>query len=344
MPTRTDPDGTIHFTGASGQLSPHEHAMVSLPLDYQVSFDITPGNTVVTDWSSIVHFSATGGNCCDYGDRVPAVYFYPGKRQLHVIDGHGAVDGGNDECVIEDELQPGISYTIRIDVHEKHVEVFFNNIMKCTEPRKDRRIFPTAQVFASDPWYDPANAVIANLVLRPLAPVAGCTDAGSCNFDISASTSTPTVGPFGGAGGGGSMCTPQPGGQDCNHNSVLGIGYGGELTNEITLISAPQRLVANSPLVHEARFAAHAAGQQTVGNVPVQIIPGSVHAILPIPMDYVVAMDILPDPQTVEGWSNIIHVTATMGDCCEYGDRIPVRQASAGLSSFCLSGIMKRLF
>jgi hypothetical protein len=46
----------------------------------------------------------------------------------------------------------------------------------------------------------------------------------------------------------------------------------------------------------------------------------------------------------VEGWSNIIHVTATMGDCCEYGDRIPVRQASAGLSSFCLSGIMKRLF
>jgi hypothetical protein len=45
------------------------------------------------------------------GDRVPAVYFYPGKRQLHVIDGHGAVDGGNDECVIEDELQPGIMFT-----------------------------------------------------------------------------------------------------------------------------------------------------------------------------------------------------------------------------------------
>ena len=38
---------------------------------------VSPGPTVVTDWSSIVHFSATGGNCCLYGDRVPAVYFYP---------------------------------------------------------------------------------------------------------------------------------------------------------------------------------------------------------------------------------------------------------------------------
>ena len=32
-----------------------------------------PEGEVVTSWSYIVHFSATGNNCCNYGDRVPAV-------------------------------------------------------------------------------------------------------------------------------------------------------------------------------------------------------------------------------------------------------------------------------
>ena len=66
MPTQRDPDGTVRFPAANGQLSVREHAMVSLPLDYSVSFDITPGPTVVTGWGSIVHFSATGKDCCDY--------------------------------------------------------------------------------------------------------------------------------------------------------------------------------------------------------------------------------------------------------------------------------------
>ena len=330
MPTQRDPDGTVRFPAANGQLSVREHAMVSLPLDYSVSFDITPGPTVVTGWGSIVHFSATGKDCCDYGDRVPAVWFHPGNRQLYVIDGHGGLGGGDDECHVEDELQPGTQYNVRIDVHEKHVEVFLNDIMKCTEPRQDRRVFPTAQVFASDPFYDPANAALANLVLRPLDPVAGCTDAGSCNYDISATSSAPATNPFGGGyQGGGTMCTGQSPGQDCNHNTIQGMPYVGNgaptLTGEITLINGPQRLVANAPLVHEARFAAHRTGQQTNDNQPVQhqIIPGSVHAIVPIPMDYVIAFDITPDTQTVEGWANILHVTATMTDCCEYGDRIP---------------------
>ena len=46
-------------------------AAVALPLDYEVSFELTPDAVKVEDWSSIVHFTATGENCCAYGDRVP---------------------------------------------------------------------------------------------------------------------------------------------------------------------------------------------------------------------------------------------------------------------------------
>jgi hypothetical protein len=310
LPTTVDADGTVHFQ-ADGKLVEREHDKVSLPLDYQVSFAITPGPTINPSWSNIIHVSATGGNCCNYGDRVPGVWFYPGKRQLHVIDGHGAEGGGNDECVIAEELVPGTTYQVRIDAHEKFVEVFFNNVMKCTEPRKDRRAFPAAQVYASDPWHPPADATLANLQLKPLEPFRGCTDASACNYDISASVDS------------GTCRRPGPN-SDCNGNPIQGLGYGGQMSGPITLISRPMQIVRNAPLVHEAR--AQSGGLVNGVNTPPPPViqtPGALHAIIPLPMDYTVALTVTPGPRIVEGWSSIVHFTATQTDCCAYGDRIP---------------------
>ena len=50
------------------------HESVALTLDYAIQFDIVPGPQLVTAWSSIVHFTATGSNCCEYGDRVPGIW------------------------------------------------------------------------------------------------------------------------------------------------------------------------------------------------------------------------------------------------------------------------------
>ena len=61
---------------------------VALPIDYAVAFDLTPTGTEVASWSNIVHFTATNHDCCNYGDRVPGVWFYPGSRRIHIIDGH----------------------------------------------------------------------------------------------------------------------------------------------------------------------------------------------------------------------------------------------------------------
>ena len=62
---------------------------VSIPLDYEVGLDITATGTV-GDWGSIVHFTATNTNCCEYGSRIPGVWFWPGTRKILVVDGHGA--------------------------------------------------------------------------------------------------------------------------------------------------------------------------------------------------------------------------------------------------------------
>ena len=50
------------------------HAIVPLPTDYKVELDITPGFRIVEHWASIVHFTATLSNCCEYGDRIPGAH------------------------------------------------------------------------------------------------------------------------------------------------------------------------------------------------------------------------------------------------------------------------------
>jgi hypothetical protein len=96
-----DGSGVTTFIAAGQRLSNTQgqqmHAMVHLALDYTISFELTPDNTINEAWTSILHFTATGSNCCEYGDRVPAVYFYPGLRRFHIIDGQPSV--GNDEYV-----------------------------------------------------------------------------------------------------------------------------------------------------------------------------------------------------------------------------------------------------
>ena len=54
--------------------------------NYRLSFEINPLG-VVGDWGSIVHFTYSEGNCCNFGDRGPALYLWPGTTQLHVSIG-----------------------------------------------------------------------------------------------------------------------------------------------------------------------------------------------------------------------------------------------------------------
>lgn len=74
----------------------------AVPVEYEIGFDITPGE-INAAWTSIVHFAATDdNNYAEYGNRMPAVFFYPGTHRLHIIDGQ--VSQTNDECPITTEL------------------------------------------------------------------------------------------------------------------------------------------------------------------------------------------------------------------------------------------------
>eukprot|EP01047_Picozoa_sp_COSAG01_P107197 COSAG01_NODE_36235_length_520_cov_1.059382_1_plen_93_part_10 len=90
----------------------------TLPDDFSISFELTPGKQTVKGGASIVHF--TQGANKNVGGRVPAVFFYPGSRRLHVIDGHK--QNANDECPIKQPLAPGVKTHIRIELSRVKVK------------------------------------------------------------------------------------------------------------------------------------------------------------------------------------------------------------------------------
>ena len=144
---------------------------MDIPLDYEIGLDITPNDKLEKDWGSIVHFTATGTNCCDYGSRIPGVWFYPNTRKLLVVDGHtkeGNSHTGQWKC--DDKLltlEANKKYRLRMVFTPKKVSVFVNNKAACTDiPREDRKVFKNVQVYVGDPWYNPAQATVGNLYFK----------------------------------------------------------------------------------------------------------------------------------------------------------------------------------
>ena len=136
---------------------------VNLPLDYEIGLDITPGPNIIGDWSSIVHFTATNTNCCDYGSRIPGVWFWPGTRKILVVDGHGANgnahtgEWGCDDSILT--LDEGTTYRLQMVMSAEVVQILVDGALACTSTRADRSVQENVKVYMADPWYAAADAV-----------------------------------------------------------------------------------------------------------------------------------------------------------------------------------------
>ena len=252
-----------------------------------MSFTITPQPGLQESWSSIVHFTATGTNCCNYGDRVPGIWFWPGSRRLHVVD--GMPSSGNANCNSDNGLTPGVEHHVAVSIGQGFVDVSVNGLSVCDGVRKDRRAFSTVHVYASDPWHVPALATISTLVMAPMVPRSGCMIDAACNRDFKASL--PST----------SCIYPTPG-TDCT----------GQFPIEIEEVTGTTWFV-REPAVRLTKYVEDLDGGGS----------GGMHATTFIPLDYSVEFTLLPTDTTESGWSSIFHFSATGANCCDYGDRVP---------------------
>ena len=169
-PIDTSAPGNAQMLGGDGQLVANVRLDdVTIPLDYEIGLDITPGPNIIGDWSSIVHFTATNTNCCDYGSRIPGVWFWPGTRKILVVDGHGANgnahtgEWGCDDSILT--IDEGTTYRLQMVMSAEVVQILVDGALACQSTRADRSVQENVKVYMADPWYAAADAVVGNLYL-----------------------------------------------------------------------------------------------------------------------------------------------------------------------------------
>lgn len=139
---------------------------VNMTGDYTLSFTITPRG-YVGNWANIIRFQAAPGgqgDCCGFGLRSPAIWFWPGDLRLHVRvgdswDGNWGID--------TDPIPVGRPSTFTLECRGRSVRVTVNGrVYAATQP--SRRYSGKTVVYGSDPWYPSANANLSNVSYKTL--------------------------------------------------------------------------------------------------------------------------------------------------------------------------------
>jgi hypothetical protein len=133
--------------------------------NYILSFDITPLG-VNGGWSNILRFTYTDNNdCCNSGDRSPAIWFHPGSTGLHVrigdvADGNWGIDTA--PLSLNQEVHVVITCIDTRPTVQAGSSTYTGNQPQLRTPPAGRPLY----AYASDRYYPVANATIKNLLYQ----------------------------------------------------------------------------------------------------------------------------------------------------------------------------------
>ena len=134
--------------------------------EYSISFEVKP-TKFTSKWASVIHFTR-GGNAANYGDRSPAVWFRPGVNGFHICS---AVNGKKNYCRNPSQrFRTGVWISVTITQFKSGsvylYQIFINNFMVHSTTNKKPQDFKNVKVYVGDPWYNPQQGYIRNLVIR----------------------------------------------------------------------------------------------------------------------------------------------------------------------------------
>ena len=133
-------------------------AIMDIAVDYRLSFDIVPNGIVNGSPASILHFSA-GSDCCSFGQRTPAFWFAGTRLQYRV----GDITNGDFGSEIN-ALPLNVPTKVTLECKGKNVKLTLGeNSVASALTQPTNRFAGKVIVYAGDPWYPAAEAVISNL-------------------------------------------------------------------------------------------------------------------------------------------------------------------------------------
>ena len=130
---------------------------VNMPTgNYTLKFTLTLRGTV-GNWGSIIHVT-NGENCCNQGQRAPAIWTWPGGTGLHVSLGDDT--DGNWRINETQSLPIGQAINFNLTANGRNITLVVNNeTYRLTQPTR-RSTGNNYKVYMADPFYEPANAAI----------------------------------------------------------------------------------------------------------------------------------------------------------------------------------------
>jgi len=153
--------------------------IVDYPEQFVLTFKLYPKNTV-NDYNSIMRFTSTNNNCCNYGDRWIAMWFRP--YSYRVLFRAGNKKDGN-KGFDKDGVQGNKENEIKVEAIGENINFYINGVMKGTVPNTDRPSLSELKVYAGDKFYKTADATISDLTFAPVEkPDRACLP--KINFEL----------------------------------------------------------------------------------------------------------------------------------------------------------------
>ncbi|XP_066922243.1 uncharacterized protein [Clytia hemisphaerica] len=138
---------------------------------WYMSFDVKHVGSIKNHWTNVLH-STTGGNHGTFGYRIPAIWFAPNTRKLHICH---AINNNHNYCFNTPNHVPFNKYTnvqiaqiYETDYKRYRYIILINRIQRFTIINSTPRVFHDVRLWGSDPWHNAANAFIKNLVFRSI--------------------------------------------------------------------------------------------------------------------------------------------------------------------------------
>lgn len=132
--------------------------------EFSFKFKLQPFGTR-NGWSNILRFTTTTNERGTYGDRWLALWFHPNSYTLHVVAGTTIKTNQN---INVDGVQQGIRNDIEIRAIGNDIKVFINgNHVGTSMSNKHRPSVTSLRVYASDGFYEPADAELYELSFTP---------------------------------------------------------------------------------------------------------------------------------------------------------------------------------
>ncbi|XP_065663719.1 uncharacterized protein LOC105844855 isoform X3 [Hydra vulgaris] len=139
----------------------------TLPKEYSISFEVNVSSFITNNWTNIIHFTIKENNNM-YGDRTPAVFFYPSK--IGIMQICAPVNGSKNYAILSNEIKllewTKVTITqLLVDGHYKY-SIQVAGMTLYTITNYDAREFSNVKIYASNPWHIAQPGFLRNIIVK----------------------------------------------------------------------------------------------------------------------------------------------------------------------------------